>query len=88
VTVNLTLSENHAMLRQTVRSFVSSHVAQQATEWDHARALPEATLRALGELGLLGVLVDESRGGAGMDTLACAIAAPVLAPLVMRLAAG
>jgi len=79
VTVNLTLSENHAMLRQTVRSFVSSHVAQQATEWDHARALPEATLRALGELGLLGVLVDESRGGAGMDTLACAIAVEELA---------
>ena len=56
--MNLTLSENHAMLRQTVRAFVSSHVAPQATEWDHARALPEATLRALGELGLLGVLVD------------------------------
>ena len=50
--MNLTLSENHAMLRQTVRAFVSSHVAPQATEWDHARALPEATLRALGELGL------------------------------------
>lgn len=77
--MNLTLSENHAMLRQTVRAFVSSHVAQQAAEWDHARALPEATLRALGDLGMLGVLVDESRGGAGMDTLACAVAVEELA---------
>jgi len=77
--VNLTLSENHAMLRQTVRAFVSSHVAKQATEWDHARAVPEASLRALGELGLLGVMVDEAHGGAGMDMLACAVAVEELA---------
>lgn len=77
--MNLTLSENHAMLRQTVRSFVSAHVASQATEWDHARKLPESVVRALGGLGLMGVLVDEANGGAGMDTLACAVAVEELA---------
>ena len=60
-------SEEHVLLRQTVRDFVSREVEPQAEEYDQKAALNRALLRKCGDLGLLGVTVPEDAGGAGLD---------------------
>ncbi len=51
----------------------------QARAWDHAERLPMETVQALGELGVLGMQIPEEYGGAGLDTLAVAVAVEELA---------
>ncbi len=67
---DLSLSEEHRALRDAVRDFTRRHVAPIASEIDEREEFPYDTVRAMGELGLLGVKVPEEWGGAGMDTLA------------------
>ena len=67
-------TEEHTMLRQTVRDFVTKEVEPQAMESDRRERFNLALFRRLGELGLLGITVDEEYGGSGMDTVAATIA--------------
>jgi isovaleryl-CoA dehydrogenase len=67
------ISDEHELLRQTVRSFVQSKVEPQAMEHDESQTLNVGLVRELGELGLLGVTIPDSDGGAGMDALASVI---------------
>jgi isovaleryl-CoA dehydrogenase len=66
-------TEEHAMLRQTIRDFVRKEVEPQAEAHDHSGTLNIPLLRKLGELGVLGVTVPEDDGGAGMDAVAAVI---------------
>lgn len=66
-------TEEHAMLRQTVRELARKEVEPQAEAHDRSGTLNVELLRRLGELGLLGVTIPESAGGAGMDALASVI---------------
>jgi isovaleryl-CoA dehydrogenase len=66
-------TEEHALLRQTVRELVRKEVEPQAEEHDRSGTLNVGLLRRLGELGLLGVTVPEAEGGAGMDAVASVI---------------
>ncbi|NJL23765.1 MAG: isovaleryl-CoA dehydrogenase [Calothrix sp. SM1_5_4] len=67
-------TEEHAMLRQMVRDFVTSEVEPQAAEFDREERFNLPLFRRLGELGLLGITVDDTYGGSGMDAVAAAIA--------------
>jgi alkylation response protein AidB-like acyl-CoA dehydrogenase len=77
------LSEEHTLLRQTVRDFAEKEIAPHIREWDRsgaeAGAGPETrthirpVLKRMGELGLLGICVPAKYGGAGMDYLALAV---------------
>lgn len=67
-------TEEHAMLRQTVREFVQSEVEPQAAEYDRAEKFNLPLFKRLGELGLLGITVGDEYGGSGMDTVAAVIA--------------
>lgn len=67
-------TEEHAMLRQTVREFVKSEVEPQAAEFDRKEQFNLPLFRRLGELGLLGITVPEAYGGSGMDAVAAVIA--------------
>lgn len=69
----LYLQEQHLMIRQTVRDVVAKVVAPKAREIDETCAFPWDAVKALGELGLLGVPVPEKYGGAGMDNLSNSI---------------
>ncbi|MFW5876632.1 MAG: acyl-CoA dehydrogenase family protein [Myxococcota bacterium] len=69
----------HASLREMVRSFAEREVAPQALEFDRSEQFNLALFRKLGELGLLGVTVDDRFGGAGMDAAAAVIAHEELA---------
>lgn len=67
-------TEEHRMLRQTVRDFVMSEVEPQAAEYDRGERFNLPLFRKLGELGLLGITVDDAHGGAAMDATAAVIA--------------
>lgn len=64
----------HEMLRRTVRRFVDAEIEPQAEEHDEDGTLNVELLRRCGELGLLGLTIPESEGGAGMDAVAAVIA--------------
>ena len=66
-------TEEHAMLRGMIRSFVSEEVEPQALEYDKFEKFNQALFRKLGDYGLLGISVPEDYGGSGMDATAVAI---------------
>lgn len=67
-------TEEHVMLRQTVREFVQSEVEPQAAEFDRGEKFNVPLFKRLGDLGLLGITVGDEYGGSGMDTVAAVIA--------------
>ncbi len=71
--MDFSLSEDHLMLRDTVRSFCAEKVRPHAKKWDETEEFPWEVVKELGEMGCLGVTVPEELGGAGMDPLALAI---------------
>ncbi|HVP69356.1 MAG TPA: acyl-CoA dehydrogenase family protein [Anaeromyxobacteraceae bacterium] len=71
--MDFALDEAHLHVRQMVRDFCLAEVKPHARRWDETGEFPMATVRKLGELGLLGVTVPEDLGGAGLDALALAI---------------
>ncbi len=54
-------------LRRTIRAFCEEHVRPHARDWSRREQFPVETVRALGELGALGVRTPQRYGGAGMD---------------------
>src|SRR5690606_20326888 len=66
-------TEEHKMLRETVRQFVESEVEPQAHEHDKKEIFNLSLFRKLGELGLLGITAPTEYGGSGMDALAAVI---------------
>jgi alkylation response protein AidB-like acyl-CoA dehydrogenase len=77
------LTEEHELLRRTVREFAEKEVAPFIRAWDRSGAEagegPETRehirplLARMGELGLLGICIPQRYGGAGMDYLALAV---------------
>jgi alkylation response protein AidB-like acyl-CoA dehydrogenase len=72
--MDLDLAPEHVLLRDTIRGFMESDVAPVVDEHERARRFPGEIVRRLGEMGWLGIPIPEDEGGAGMDTLAYAIA--------------
>lgn len=66
-------TSEHAMLRETVKSFTTSEIEPQAHAHDRAEKFNLNLFRKVGELGLLGITVPEQFGGAGMDATAATI---------------
>lgn len=54
------------MVRQTVKDFAERQVRPHVMEWDESQEFPRHVFTALGELGLMGVLVPENYGGSGL----------------------
>ena len=68
-----TLTDEHEMLRRTIRAFVEKEVAPQVDAWEEAGRIPRAFWRRLGELGLLGLEFPTEYGGAGGDFLSSVV---------------
>lgn len=66
-------TDEHAMLRETVRAWARTDIERQAMEHDQAGKLNVGLLRQAGELGLLGVTIPDTDGGAGLDAVASVI---------------
>ena len=68
------LSQEHELVRSTVREFAEEKIAPVAEELDREHRFPYELVAELAELGLMGIPVPEEYGGAGGDTLSYAIA--------------
>jgi len=68
------LGETLDMLRDSVRQFARQEIAPRAAEIDVSNAFPRDLWAKLGALGLLGITVEESYGGAGLGYLAHCVA--------------
>ncbi len=64
--MNFEYTENQKMIAQTVRDFAEKNIRPYVMEWDETQHFPVETLKALGELGLMGILIPEQYGGAGL----------------------
>jgi alkylation response protein AidB-like acyl-CoA dehydrogenase len=79
VDFGLELSEEQRALKATLREFAESEIAPYAAEWDRTQRFPLATIRKLGELGVMGLPFPEEYGGVGAGTVSFAIALEELA---------
>jgi alkylation response protein AidB-like acyl-CoA dehydrogenase len=65
--MNFTTSELTEQVGQTARDFALAHIKPHMMEWDESQEFPVALFKELGKLGLMGVLVPEQYGGAGLS---------------------
>ncbi|MBC9715392.1 acyl-CoA dehydrogenase family protein [Streptomyces sp. TRM66268-LWL] len=68
--MNLELSEEQTAVRELARDFTAREIAPYVTEWDRAEQVDRAIVKKLGEVGFLGLTIDEEYGGSGGDHLA------------------
>jgi acyl-CoA dehydrogenase len=66
-------TDEHEMLRRTVRAFVEKEVAPHVDAWEEAGRLPRELWRRLGELGFLGLEFPVEYGGGGGDFLSSVV---------------
>src|SRR4051812_15770020 len=65
--MNFEISELTRQVAQTARDFAMQHVRPFVMKWDEAQEFPIEVFKKLGEFGLMGVLVPEEYGGAGLS---------------------
>jgi len=73
-TLNFDLGETASLLRDTVQSFAAAEIAPLADEIDRSDVFPRHLMPRMGELGLLGITVEEDEGGTGLGYLEHCIA--------------
>ncbi len=59
-------TETQKMIADTVKDFCAQHITPNIMDWDESQTFPVEALKKLGELGLMGVLVPQEYGGAGL----------------------
>src|SRR5207244_11453700 len=67
--MDFSLTDDQKQIRDMVREFAESEIKPHVMEWDEAQAFPLATVKKLGELGMLGAIFPEEYGGAGLSYL-------------------
>src|SRR3954463_2765072 len=72
--MNFELSEEQRLIQDTVRSFVDERVLPNAIQNDIDHRLDMDAIAGMAELGLLGIVIPEEYGGAGLDFVAEALA--------------
>jgi isovaleryl-CoA dehydrogenase len=72
--LNFDLGENIDLLREAVHQFAEREIAPIAAEVDSSNAFPLAMWRKLGDLGVLGLTVEEEYGGTNLGYLAHVVA--------------
>ncbi len=65
-------TEEHDMIRDTVKKFARNEIAPHSADWDEAETFPRALFKKGAELGLFGIRIDPEWGGSGHDWWATA----------------
>jgi cyclohexanecarboxyl-CoA dehydrogenase len=71
--VDLRISEEHQQLKELAHRFTEERIVPNALAWDRAEAIDRDLVPALGQVGFLGLTIDEAYGGSGGDNLAYCI---------------
>lgn len=71
--MNFDLTQEHKMIRKTIREFSDEVVAPGAIERDKTKAFPKEIFKQLADMGMMGLPFSEEYGGAGADTVSFAI---------------
>ncbi|MBC8173559.1 MAG: acyl-CoA dehydrogenase family protein [Chitinophagales bacterium] len=64
--MEVAVEENLSMITETARDFAEKFIRPHVMEWDESQYFPIEVFKKAGELGLMGVLVPEEYGGAGL----------------------
>jgi alkylation response protein AidB-like acyl-CoA dehydrogenase len=72
--MNFELTEEQRAVRDTVAAFAAREIAPHAGEWDRTHTFPVDVFRKLGEIGIMGMTVSETYGGAALDTISTVLA--------------
>ncbi|MEM7208356.1 MAG: isovaleryl-CoA dehydrogenase [Pseudomonadota bacterium] len=72
--LNFDLGEDTEMLSRSIEQFAQDVIAPLASDIDKENAFPRSLWNQMGEMGLLGITVNESYGGSGMGYLAHTVA--------------
>lgn len=65
--LNFDASESQQMIAQTVRDFAQREILPHRMDWDESQEFPISLFHRMGDLGLMGILVPEKFGGAGLS---------------------
>ena len=71
--MDFALTEEQQMIQAAAREFAQNEIAPIAAKFDESGEFPEASIRAAGELGFMGVEIPEEYGGAGLDPVSYAL---------------
>jgi isovaleryl-CoA dehydrogenase len=66
-------SEEHRLLKESVQRFANEELIPKIEKLDHEEGFNREAFHKMGELGILGITVPESDGGAGLDSVAATI---------------
>lgn len=72
--MDFSFTEEQLMIQQAAKDFAQNELFPGVLERDDAQSFPEALVRKMGELGFLGMMVDEKYGGSGLETLSYVLA--------------
>lgn len=68
------LSEEHLMIQKAARDFANDVLKPGVIDRDNEQKFPKEEIKQLGELGFLGMMVDQKYGGGGMDAISYVLA--------------
>lgn len=72
--MEFTLSEEQLMIQQAAKDFAQNELLPGVIERDDAQKFPKELIQKMGELGFMGMMVDEKYGGSGLGTLSYVLA--------------
>ena len=67
-------TEEHKMIREAARDFAQNELLPGVIERDEQQLVPTNEIKKLGDLGFMGMMVDQKYDGAGMDTISYVLA--------------
>jgi len=65
--MDFTTNEVTTQVAQTARDFAQQHIKPHLMKWDESQEFPVQVFKELGKLGMMGVLIPEEYGGAGLS---------------------
>jgi len=67
------LTEEHKLIRQTIRDFVRREISPNIERWAQEAHFPEEIVQKFGEVGAFGPIIPEAYGGGGLDYISYGI---------------
>ncbi|WP_326982872.1 acyl-CoA dehydrogenase family protein [Chryseobacterium sp. MYb264] len=79
--MDFNLSEEQLLIQQAARDFAQTELLPEVIERDRDQKFPVEQVKKMGEMGLLGMMVDPKYGGAGMDSVSYVLAMEEIAKI-------